>query len=391
MRCFPQPSEPRQDNRDNIRAPSNHFHFRNMADDDLLARLNALKAPTNAPKASASTAGPHPSIRHSNQDDDITARFRRLASGEASSGSRQTPSRANASSQSKLEDVVARLPSERVENVEDEQSLDELLKELGEDQSSWMNNVSEEDRVSTLLKEAKAALPQRSAGDLDGREEQEDGEGREVRPKYLDTEHLKSESDERVLKQDEQDEKDADDYIAQIMADIELRKKEGTYKDDDSGSQGVYEEKDLPDRTSVEPQARAAREATPLDDLPSAPSTAPVLASISDDDLEARFASLSLPTTPSTKPGAKKHNSASAKAKSNLPTYTDEDIESWCVICNEDATVRCLGCEGDLYCQECWAEGHTGPDAGYDEKRHKAVLYTKDRGQEKRKRLAAAA
>ena len=89
-----------------------------MTEDDLLARLNALKAPTKAPQPTVSSnTGPHPSIRPSNADDDITARFRRLASGD---GSSPKPARQPAPRHSNFEDVVATLPSERVENVEDE-------------------------------------------------------------------------------------------------------------------------------------------------------------------------------------------------------------------------------------------------------------------------------
>lgn len=45
----------------------------------------------------------------------------------------------------------------------------------------------------------------------------------------------------------------------------------------------------------------------------------------------------------------------------------DDEVEKWCTICTEDATVSCFspldeddGCAGDLYCAKCWVEGHGG-------------------------------
>ncbi|ORY21460.1 hypothetical protein BCR39DRAFT_601282 [Naematelia encephala] len=48
----------------------------------------------------------------------------------------------------------------------------------------------------------------------------------------------------------------------------------------------------------------------------------------------------------------------------------DDDLDSWCCICNKDATLVCLGCDGDNYCNECWAEGHgPGGEVGHRTKR----------------------
>ena len=62
-------------------------------------------------------------------------------------------------------------------------------------------------------------------------------------------------------------------------------------------------------------------------------------------------------------------------AKARLPT--NEEIETWCVICCSDAAVRCFGCDKDLYCWGCWREGHMGEDAGLEEKEHVWERYRK--------------
>lgn len=50
---------------------------------------------------------------------------------------------------------------------------------------------------------------------------------------------------------------------------------------------------------------------------------------------------------------------------------SDETEFPWCSICNEDAVVRCLGCDSSLYCRSCFKEGHDY----FEMKEHKTVLY----------------
>lgn len=73
-----------------------------------------------------------------------------------------------------------------------------------------------------------------------------------------------------------------------------------------------------------------------------------------------------LPSVPTFQPGDRPVPSVTKKLG-----YTDEDQKTWCIVCLEDSTVRCLGCDGDVYCARCWREMHVGPSAGYDERGHR--------------------
>lgn len=39
-----------------------------------------------------------------------------------------------------------------------------------------------------------------------------------------------------------------------------------------------------------------------------------------------------------------------------------EEELPWCELCNEDAHLRCLDCDSDLYCRRCWKEFHQDAD-----------------------------
>jgi len=51
----------------------------------------------------------------------------------------------------------------------------------------------------------------------------------------------------------------------------------------------------------------------------------------------------------------------------------DDKPETWCSICNADATLKCPGCANDLYCQKCYTEGH--PKDAFDADEHKPIDY----------------
>jgi hypothetical protein len=69
-------------------------------------------------------------------------------------------------------------------------------------------------------------------------------------------------------------------------------------------------------------------------------------------------------------------SSANSSKKSKTKPVKDsppvEDELPWCCICNNDATLRCVGCDNDLYCQRCFREGHDRFDM---KDGHKAIQY----------------
>ncbi|CZT19631.1 uncharacterized protein RCC_05482 [Ramularia collo-cygni] len=332
-------------------------------DDDLLARLNALK-PTSVSLQPKTPAIEVEASQPQSLEDKLASRLKNLRAGQdlPSTSSRQTtspPKDAAAILTAKVQDEVAaeRDPIRNWQDDVDEQSLEELLAELGP-ADQWKLDPEDPKNINALLKEAKEALP-------------ENDETTAEAPSTQDH-HSDVDEDHKEKSEDQQVEAEADEYVQRLLAALEVEDKYGPH-DSEAPS-----DLNLP--------------ATPSNLPPPKPST-----ETTDLDLESRFSklglssnTLDLPSIPTSKPSSTKKSIITAKLNpksNNLPTFTDDDVDSWCCICSEDGTVRCLGCDGDLYCQECWDEGH-GNQPG-QERGHKAVVFRRDDDKKKGKVAAA--
>lgn len=92
----------------------------------------------------------------------------------------------------------------------------------------------------------------------------------------------------------------------------------------------------------------------------------------------AKTDSFGLPSVPTFQPDEHTPTGSKSIGKSK-GGYTDEDQMTWCIVCLEDATIRCVGCDGDVYCRRCWKDMHVGPRAGYDERGHQWVRFERDK------------
>lgn len=334
-------------------------------DHDLLARLNALKP------SSVKLSQPPPSIdvqtsKPQTVEDKLADRLKSLRAGGTPEGSEDVArgrlDGADALT-ARVNDEVAteKDPIRDWQHQEsDEQTLEELLADLGPDEQ-WKMDPEDPKNINSLLKEVKEALlaedeESQAANDHQGVEHDITGE----RPSHGD-----------VKDEDQQDEEDADEYIQRVLAEVDLETKYG----------GDGKDHAQPDDHAKDGNFSLELPSAPSTVVDSIESTDKGLPSYEDSELEARFSKLGLngldlPSAPIVQPTSSRPKvNASLKPKSNLSRYTDEDIDSWCCICNEDAEVRCLGCDGDLYCQQCWQEGH-GTGVG-QERGHKAVQYNR--------------
>jgi hypothetical protein len=256
-----------------------------------------------------------------------------------------------------------------------------LLRELGPD-DQWKLNHDDPSNIQKLLDEARNALPSDNAeSEATPKGEEKDKKGKSKDGK----DYLTRDLDMSAFALDDGDGKDGDgphswledesreaqEIVRNLLDEVALERK------DESGNSDEIHKASRNDED--EDEGGLSLPSAPSE-LPEPSTTEPSRKSIDfESDITARMAALRglgvsnnlcLPSAPTFIPIDK-------PAKGFMKKYADEEIDSWCIICQDDATVECLGCDNDLYCAKCWKEGHMGPDVGWEERKHKWTKFKK--------------
>ena len=304
----------------------------------------------------------------------------------------------------------------------DEDALNDFLGNLDVEDDSWSpgagapaNPEDEEKRVAALLerlgKDGGNSPPQDAGEDEDEDEEKRVAallERLGTGPKIEDDEgHGDDDSEGEGMS------REVDDVLAQARDEAELDRQQTEAEEDDGGSDGNQRPSNDESKTPASPPEQktpcppegsessppSAADAFSLPSVPSAlvdPAPDPERRSADfEDAVASRMAAMKgvggdavlrtddwgLPSAPTFQPADRKPKPKTKPGRGGAG-YTDADRRTWCVVCLEDATVRCFGCDdaGDPYCWRCWREMHVGLAAGFDERGHRWVKFEREDG-----------
>ena len=326
-------------------------------DSDLLARLNALKPSTvHFNKATDLVDKPHAVESRqieSKTGDDLTARFAALSGVSKDEGLAREEIAAHPELLEPDLDVNFDFPG-------DETAIDDLLADLelsdvkgAAGEQDWKDATKQTGNARDLLKEARLALRKPSIDDEENsdltreRESLDHGaatgeDAREIRNPNAAIEGETPAPNDEV-----------DELVRAAVEDVANEAPANEHEADSVIAEG----KDC--EPSEEPSLADLG-------LPAAPTDLPT---IGGDDEDTDY---TLPAAPTYKP-----------RDDFEQTDSGDDVETWCIVCLEDATLRCVDCDGDLFCDRCFAEFHHCESAGSEERNHKAILYEKTKKEQK--------
>lgn len=343
-----------------------------------------------------------PASKQASPEIDLSERLRNLRNGSLSPSPWPAPAFKSTSTTSAKPSISQDEDIDPLRNPIDidDQTLEELLADLGpEDQ--WTLDPDDPKDIQKLLDEAKGALPHDDAarGPVpDHGNAAEDGsqnKGKDFLTRDLDMSVFAVDDDRAAPGEGQQaaglegESREVQDIVARLLDEVNLER-----ANDDLDKEDTPEEPTDRKDESVGKKVKDEDEALSLPSAPSSlPSPPPPSATEPpgpersrksfdfESDIATRMAALQglgssssaadplgLPSAPTSAPVTKP-----LKSKQ----YADEEIDSWCIICQDDATVECQGCESDLYCARCWKEGHVGPDAAFEMRRHKWSMFKK--------------
>ncbi|WVR04280.1 hypothetical protein IAU60_001280 [Kwoniella sp. DSM 27419] len=354
-----------------------------MSDDDLLRRFAALRAPTTSlpdivPTSHhdignggvPSSAHPHvdTAARRAQQEDQDLAR---IAHGDFDAAGSTLASRAEGPDEDELlrrriaalRGVTAE-PASTTDNGND-QAIEEYMRSVDVYDEGELNGLATGEDSKSLEREATAAL--RSTKGL---------------LKATDGTESKDSHDE-----DEQVETE-EEIIARALDEARLDHLSDPVDGSSLESDGAATVHPAADKVHLDSTVQTKADAN--DDaalsFPSLPSHQPAdrdePEAALDEDTKRRLDMLMGLSPFTAKPGQPKTASGPAPSTYNFPGYgadRDQDADSWCCICNADATIICAGCDDDLYCEECWRDGHGVGDG--QERGHKARKFVYGRRQ----------
>ncbi|KAL6892594.1 hypothetical protein HDV57DRAFT_188403 [Trichoderma longibrachiatum] len=372
-------------------------------DTSLLERLQALRGSSSGASPGRAAAPIKFSVdviersKPATREDALAARLKSLRA--ADDGSTVSPKREKAltatapqalpspstSHPAEAKDVAHSEQSATLENDEDvdlifstdDQTLEELLGDVSPDETTPTPAQDPSDeQVRALLEELSRAVPKDDdAGEGDTAEDSDDSDGERMQAKVSDV--VAQFQDEAAVDAALRSSKD-DDEAASVQEDQSQDQRDG---DADIALPSLPP--NLDDLSSFSPR-RASTTTTKADDIEDITARIAALrAPAGEED-----ASFSLPSVPSSRPSA---GDKPVRRLTSKTDYTDDDIDGWCTVCLDDATLQCLGCDDDPYCTRCWRDMHIGPAAAFDDRSHKAVQFTRARKKDKQQKVALGA